>query len=46
MNYALDYVDRVDAVGVRGVIQHHAMRERRHRDVLEVFARDVGAAIE
>ena len=36
----------VDSVGVRGVVEHDAMRQRGRRDRLDIFARDVGASVE
>src|ERR1700687_1343452 len=46
LDHALDDMGSVDAVGMRGVVKHDAMREAGDRDALDVLARDVGTAVE
>src|SRR3981081_1811417 len=43
---SLDDMGSVDAVGMRGVVKHDAMREAGDCDALDILTRDVGAAVE
>src|SRR5258708_26150022 len=46
LDNALDDMGSVDAVGMRGVVKHDAMREAGDCDALDVLTRDIGAAVE